>query len=506
LFAGGPSHVGEKAVIRSISVLTGAVQAVADSGFEAEASPDGKQLLYVDGASREIKIAGAQGDSPRTFFRAAAGEFVESVHWLPEGKRVGYVRGRDGAANTFLETRDATGNNAKTVLEANTESIAFAPGGRVFYTTKDTSPQQHAELWTAAIDPVTGERVGEPARLSVWPDAVAAEPLTISADGSRLGVTKQFVQSDVYLLGLDAAGTAIKSSRALTTDTRVDWPSQWSHDGSSFLFFSNRTGALRAFRQPVAAEVPEPIVTGAGHARSPHLTPDGEWIVYVDMTDQPQAARVMRVPASGGPAERVMAIGTRLLTASMQYLTAVPGTSGVGARSYPDLRCPARWDGSCVLAEARDDDTLGRSRIVLSAFNPASGVRRDLATISSQAAGLTFWDVSPDGSTLAYGEFSWEGGDRITILRLDTGAKRDLQLGNVKNLSDVAWAADGRSLFATASTIRGGELLRVTLEGHVEMLRIFDSHVVLNPRPSPDGKSLLVGVTQVDSNAWVIER
>jgi Tol biopolymer transport system component len=505
LFAGGPSHQGEKAVIRSISVLTGSVQAVADEGFEAEASPDGKEIVYVGGDSREIKLAGSQGESPRTFFHAPEGDAVASVHWLPGGKRIGYLRGKNGAAEATIETRDLRGGDVRPVLEAPTETIAFAPDGRVFYTTKEASPQEVVALWTVTLDPATGARTGEPVKVSVWPGAIAALPLTISADGRRLALTKMFAQSDVYLLELDAGGTTITSSRQLTTDTQVDWPSQWSRDGSSFLFFSNRSGTFHAFRQPIAAETPEPLVTGAAQIRSPQTTADGKWIVYVEMTNGPKDPRIMRVPVTGGPSEEILTVSTQPATASLQFFAAYPGSSGTGARSFPDVRCPTHFNGSCVLAEARVDEKEHRTRVVLSTFDPARGQRRELATIADDGAGTTFWDVSPDGSTIAFGQFDWGGGDQVTLLRPAAGERRVVRLKDFKNLADVAWAEDGRSLFATTETIRGGQLLHVMLDGTTHLLRAFDGRTVLKPRPSPDGRSLLLGVIQTNSNAWVIE-
>jgi Tol biopolymer transport system component len=506
LYAGGPSHEGEKPVIRSISILTGAVQAVADDGWEAEASPDGKQIVYVGGDAREIKLAGSQGESPRTFFRAPEGEVVASVHWLPGGKRIGYLRGKDGPPEATIETRDLNGSGARPVLEAATESIAFAPDGRVFYTTKEAAPQDVASLWTVTIDPGTGVRIGEPVKVSVWPGAAAALPLTISADGRRLALTKSFAQSDVYLLGLDAAGTAVSSSRQLTTDTQVDWPSQWSRDGSSFLFFSNRAGTFHAFRQPLATETPQPLITGAAQIRSPQTTADGKWIVYVEMTNGPEAARIMRAPVSGGPSEEILIISSQPATASLRFFAANPGTAGTGARSFPDVRCPAHVDGSCVLAEARVNEKDHRTRVVLSTFDPGNGQVRELATIADDHAGATFWDVSPDGSTIAFGQFAWGGGDQITLLGTRTGERRVVQLKTLKNLSDVAWAEDGRSLFATTATIRGAQLLHVSLDGITHLLHTFDGQIVLNPRPAPDGRSLLLGVLQTNSNAWIVER
>jgi hypothetical protein len=158
-----------------------------------------------------------------------------------------------------------------------------------------------------------------------------------------------------------------------------------------------------------------------------------------------------------------------------------------------------------VLAEARVDEKEHRTRVVLSTFDPARGQRRELATIADDGAGTTFWDVSPDGSTIAFGQFDWGGGDQITLLRPAAGERRVVRLKDFKNLADVAWAEDGRSLFATTETIRGGQLLHVMLDGTTHLLRAFDGRTVLKPRPSPDGRSLLLGVIQTNSNAWVIE-
>ena len=492
-------------MIRSISVLTGGVQDIANDGSDAEVSPDGQQIVYVDGQNKEIKLAGSHGESPRTFFRAPDGELVGSAHWLPGGKRIGYLRAKAGAAEAEIETRDLRGGDVRSVLESTANSIAFAPDGHVFYTTTETSPQQLASLWSVALDPTTWARAGQPVKLSTWPGVVAAEPLTISADGRRLVLTKQFAQSDVYLLGLDADGSATAAPRQLTTDTQVDWPSQWSRDGSSFLFFSNRTGALRAFRQPIAAETPEPIVTGAGHVRSPQVTADGKWIVYLEMTAGPDAARIMRVPVAGGPAEQVLAVSSHLETATMRFFAPGPGTSGIGAHAFPDLRCPAQWDGSCVLAEVRADKTQQKTHVVLSTFDPATGRMRELAVLPGESADLTFWDVTPDGSAIAFGEFAWGGGDRFTLLHPATGETRVVRLQHFKNVSDLAWAADGRSLFATTTTIRGAEVIHVMLDGTTHLVRAFQSLTVQNPRPSADGRSLLVGILSTSSNAWVIE-
>lgn len=493
--------------MRSISVLTGVVETVADQGGEVEASPDGKQIVLVGDDGRQINLAGIRGESPRLLCRAADGEIFSSVHWLPGGKRIGYLHGPDGAPDAWIETRGIGGGDVRPIIEANVWSVVFAPDGNVFYTTRDGEPQQSVSLWTVLIDPRSGARSGQPVLIARWPGAVAADPLTVSADGRRLGLTKQFAQSDVYVLTLDAAGQAVSAARQLTTDTQVDWPSQWTRDGSSFLFVSGRTGSLHAFRQPIAGENAEAIETGDAAVRSPQISADGRWIVYVEMTYRPASARVMRVPIAGGPAQQLMTLSSTVATAGLQFVSALPGAGGMGPRSFPDIRCPAAFGGSCVIAEARRSGNDPLSEIVVSAFDPLTGQARQLASVTpTHGAGLTSWDVSPDGHTIAFSEFAWDGGNRITLVTAGTGDTRAIDVKDFMNIADIAWATDGRSLFATTATLHGGELLRVMLDGRAVLLRRLQSQELFAPRPSPDGRSLLVGVQQSNSNAWVIDR
>jgi Tol biopolymer transport system component len=337
--------------------------------------------------------------------------------------------------------------------------------------------------------------------LARWPGVVAAEPLTISADGRRLGLTKQSSQSDVYLLTLDVSGRTITASKPLTTDTQVDWPAQWTADGSSFLFISGRTGSLHAFRQPIAAETPQAIATGDAAVRSPQITSDGKWIVYLELGYQPASARLMRMPLDGGPAQQVMPLSSTVATSDLQSFIAAPGADGTGARAFPDVRCPRAFR-DCVIAELRT--VRNETKLVVSAFDPATGRTRQLATTNGTA--VTFWDASPDGTTVAFGQFAWDGGNRVSLVNTASDETRVIDVKDFKNIVDIAWAADGRSLFATTSTLHGGELLHVMLDGRALLLRQFQSQELFMPRPSPDGRSLLVGIQQSSSNAWVIER
>ena len=109
-------------------------------------------------------------------------------------------------------------------------------------------------------------------------------------------------------------------------------------------------------------------------------------------------------------------------------------------------------------------------------------------------------------STIAFSEFAWDGGNRITLVTAGTGDSRTILVKDFVNIADIAWAPDGRSLFATTSTLRGAELIRVMLDGKTVLLKRLQGQGLFAPRSSPDGRSLLVGVQQANSNAWLIER
>ena len=67
----------------------------------------------------------------------------------------------------------------------------------------------------------------------------------------------------------------------------------------------------------------------------------------------------------------------------------------------------------------------------------------------------------------------------------------------------LAWAADGKALFAAAWASKNPPVLRISLTGEVKVVHEGLLHVT-NPVPSPDGRSLAFGENTMDSNLWVV--
>jgi Tol biopolymer transport system component len=116
-----------------------------------------------------------------------------------------------------------------------------------------------------------------------------------------------------------------------------------------------------------------------------------------------------------------------------------------------------------------------------------------------------FWDLSPDGSRIAYGEFRSTANEQLSVLNLNDRIHRDIGLGARSNLSSVAWSAGGQDLFVTTLRREGSDLLHVNLDGKVDVLSEMKGRWFGSPRPSPNGRFLAFGLRTVDSNVWLIE-
>jgi Tol biopolymer transport system component len=151
-----------------------------------------------------------------------------------------------------------------------------------------------------------------------------------------------------------------------------------------------------------------------------------------------------------------------------------------------------------VPAEAQNN------QVVFSSFAPLQGRSAELVRVEVDPATITFWDLSPDGSRIAFGVKDEHRGE-IRILPLAGGPERTVHLKDAKNLQSVAWTADGAALFVTNWASEGYSLWRVNLTGQMRLLR--KAGIWLErPVPSPDGRYLAFAEGTASSNAWMLEK
>ncbi|MGH9555833.1 MAG: hypothetical protein ACRD2Y_08430 [Terriglobales bacterium] len=477
----GPGELGETTGIWAISILGGAPRKLRDDAGRASVSPNGEQIAYIAGRQEsELWVMGANGEQPKKLLQAATGDRILQVQWVPDGKRIAYMKSHTDAekSETTVETVPLAGGVSTTILaDPGLRSFCWPSDGRIIYSIQERPPNdKDMNLWELRVDPSSGKTPGRPRRLTRWA-GLSLLDLSLTADGKRLVFVTAGLQSDVYV-GEFGSGVGLGTPRRFTLEERNDVPSAWTPDGQTLFFHSDRNGNWNIFKQRLHERKAQDFVLGSGGHTEARLGPGAVWVLYWDNVETgavPPPRRLLRVPISGGAPEVVLE-----------------------AKRGAAFRCAAAGS-RCALSEP--DKANGE--LVLSAFDPVRGRSGELVRLANDSAGSPVWDLSPDGSTVAIVDLD-EHKDRIRLIELETGSGRSIPVGRSMHLSGISWSADGTGLFVTGSSVRGAALLQVRLSGAVS--EMWTTSTVLGaPVASPDGKNLAFSVSTNNGNAWMIE-
>jgi hypothetical protein len=349
------------------------------------------------------------------------------------------------------------------------------------------------------VDARSGRPSGKSRHVTHWRD-FNFKNIGASASGLRRSFVRNANGGIVQIAGLADGGTRLTGLRRATLDQWVNWPSGWTADGASILFYSNRQGRMGIYRQSLHAREAAAIVNSPEDAAYPLPSPDGRWILYLSWPDVTAGqgrggGRLMRVRQGGASPEVVFPVAGH---------PDEPPPEPIGRRAAPvgagDPRfcCPQRGKGDCVLSECEG------GQIVFTAFDPVQGRRGVRWRMPVDWSTTVFWDLSPDGQWIAAGECR-EAGGSIRLIPLAGGRPREIPVAGWNNLISVAWAADGAALYLTGWASREPPLLRVSLKGDVRLLHK-GAYFIENVIPSPDGRLLAFVETFAEGDAWIVER
>ena len=224
-------------------------------------------------------------------------------------------------------------------------------------------------------------------------------------------------------------------------------------------------------------------MTGQQSAGSPRLSPDGAWILYLEV---PKTAigpstprRLMRMPVSGGTPQFVLE-----------------------TRNNLDFRCSRAPAGVCVIVEASQDER----QLTFTEFDPLNGRGKVLRTMQKDpTAYFAGTDISPDGTTFAISR-EYEAETHIRLLSLTGGSDREIAVKGRPRLTSLNWSPNGKGLFCSSYSPQGSTLLYVDLKGDARVL--WQSKAmpgVLGGVPSPDGRYLAIMRGVLNSNVWMLE-
>jgi Tol biopolymer transport system component len=494
----GPAGPNDLTGIWTIAIVGGTIRKLRDDAVAAVISPDDSRIAFV--SNNEIWLMGVNGEDANRLAVAEEGYGFDELAWSPDGQSLVDMKSNRGYDTVVIEKRDLKRREGAIIMsDPRLRGFCLAPDERIIYDRLESSEDATANIWEVRMDPSTWRASGEPRRLTNWA-GFTLRGFSITADGKHVAFVRKTDQSDVYVGTLEKGGLRLTATHRLTLDDRMDWPGGWLRGSGSILFFSDRNGNFDVFKQGITDRSPAEVIADSEEKRVPQLSPDGSWILYLTFPRAqgglaPAPGRLMRLPVSGGSPEFVLEVNGYPGSARVPRERWLPS-----ARGYPDFRCSSRIVAElpCVMSEANEKG------IVFSAFDPRLGRRGEVARIDVDPSD-TFWDLSPDGSRIAFGKFEGLGG-HIRIFDLAGGKAREISVKGWSHLTSIGWSADGRSLFATNWASVAASVLRVELDGETHPLYKAPSSMQLEkPVSSPDGHYLAFGEVATMSNAWMME-
>jgi Tol biopolymer transport system component/DNA-binding winged helix-turn-helix (wHTH) protein len=470
-----------------ISVFGGTPRKLIDAAENGMVSPDGSQLAFLRGeyGRQEIWLAQPDGSNAHKLL-GEPGDNISAFAWSPDGRHIAYTSSRllrwleEFDASLFVRDLATQTTNRLLTSARLRGALVWTRDGRLIYSYAELPPNQNdSNLWAVSLDAQGYRTVGQAQRLTSGPDGKMCA--SISADGKHLSYLRWAESPVVYVTQVDRAGGWLAPLRQLSLIERRNLPFSWTPDSQSVIFTSDRDGIFHLFKQAPDQPAPDLLVGGDQSVTAARLNPDSSEILFVrnpDLGDHQALVRLMRVPLSGG---------------TPQLVLAEPGIN--------NFQCSRAPSAVCVLSQISSDG------LDFFTFDPVTGKKTPLTRIESAAWYLQNWSLSPDGSTLAMAKKTHVPGPAdIHLFSIADGKDRTLTLQNWSGISSLDWAADGRTIWVTASSSSGMQtLLNVDLRGRAKPVLQEPEKDLGWAIPSPDGRHLAIWEASGNSNAWLLE-
>jgi len=418
-----------------------------------------------------IRLSSGDGSATSAMVHPSPGQSLSALDWSPDGHWLTYLRRVGEKGTTFLEAR-LSGSSRTVTIYSDRALLGYSwlSPSHIVLNRWESPNVPFSNVWDLRVDPKEMKARGGPQRLTNWAGFTVGA-MSTSKDGQRLAITRESDHSNILVGELLSDGEKLSKVRHLTTEQRADWPGAWGPDSKSLLFESDRTGRMSIFQQGLQSSNPESLLADQNENRSPSLSPDGQWILYLAHSSETPQARLMRMPISGESPELILWTNA---SRGLETLTVDNVPAPVG---QPAFRCPRRLGTPCVLSESMERE------VVCSSFEPMpSAPKAEIFRIQPNNPNNIFWDLSPDGSRVAYGERG--AASVIHVRELRQNLTRDISIPQWPELLTVGWSANGSSLFATNFAPTGSSLLHISLDGKVTLL--YKSPRTLTcPKPRP---------------------
>ena len=516
----------ERPGLWNIPLLGGAPRKLVTDSEAGSISPDGKQVAFLRGDKfnhSEIWLANTDGGEPHMAVNVP-GYVIGPPAWAPDSQRFAYLKDVywPGYSTEDVQIEVYELASGKTDLVLNDYRLQYGlvwtRDNRLLFSRAEKPPNQgESNVWSLKVDTRPGWRWGAPMRLTSGPDWKPI--INMSADGKHAVFIRTNIAPAVFVAEVDARTREIGKLQRLTLDERQSRPYEWTPDGKSVLYVSDREGTLRIFRQQIGAATPELIAGVQGSPNILRLNPERTEILYLTEEERAATDGVSRLPVSPNakpaghsathtPEGEFQSRSLRLMRVPLDGGVSQPVLEDSGINNFQCARSPSR---ECLYSKYTKD------ALVFYEFDGKTGAKKELFRTSepewqlfrtSEPEWQYFsWTLSPDGRTLALAKKMRAATEaEIRLVPTRGGAERVLKVKHWGWLATIDWAADGKSFWASA--VRHGEttaLINIDLQGRAKPVLQESKPYVGWAIPSQDGKRLAIWEATGGSNAWLLE-
>jgi dipeptidyl aminopeptidase/acylaminoacyl peptidase len=361
--------------------------------------------------------------------------------------------------------------------------------------------QQTAQRTMTFEDLAAMKRIGAP---KVSPDGK-----WIAYDASAIDLAGNVRRSAIYLIPSDGSTPA----KQLTDGAKQDEGPEWSPDGKSIAYVSNRESAAKqVYLYDLASGKSRKVTSLANGAASLKWVPNGSGLVlvsdvYPDCGVDPQCTEQKETAASNAPS-KARVIDSLLFrhwnawqAPTRAHIVHVPLSGAMrdltpGAFDAP----PFSIGGSDEFDVSPDSKELVYARNMEK--NPERSTNSDLylvpltggeaKRITSRTGADTSPKFSPDGRYIAYRSQSRNGYEsdlwELWLYDRATGTSRRIAADFLDGISEVAWTSDSKSLIADAPLKGKNALYEITVDGRATLLDKSGSAGSMDV--SPDSKTI----------------
>lgn len=416
-------------------------------------SPDGSELAYVSRrtGTGDIWVLPVNGGKPRQLTREIRDD--DSPAWSPDGKWVAFISKRGRQTDVWVVP--AAGGPEIRVTDDAAEEDGLQWIGKSSKLAFHTGAEARG-LWAMTVADGKERRI--------TPDSIRVGGFDVSPDGTEVvyQVLRGGGVSELQVVPLGGG-----APRTLVAGTADNYEPDWSPDGKSILFVSNRSGNQDVWVVDAAGGAPRQLTSWPTDENDAEWAADGSAVYFVSSHDASPLSDVWMVPPAGGEPRRVTTVGTindvaPSRTSSDVFVTTLGGRTGqfVLSRLLPDGKLQTLWDRSNIIfpfGVSIYGVTAKGDSMAISAELPGGGFGSYLiSTVTGEGRQILGKneranDFSRDGSQMLY-NFGSPNGD-LGLFTLKDGSVRRLT-NTPDNEAAVWWTGDGKTIVFGRSTER----------------------------------------------------